>query len=69
MKSFVLLVALLSPAGDLQPYLTLTPPISLEECVRIKDNRAVSVSYLEDFWLGRKLPGMPVLVCAEFKGK
>ena len=65
MNSFVLIVALLGPAGELHPYMTLTPPISLAECMRIKESRVVQISYLEDAWLGRKIPGRPVLVCGE----
>lgn len=65
---FVLLVALLAPTGGLRPYMTLTPPIGLAECERIKGHRVTQVSYLEDAWLGRKIPGMPVLVCVEMKG-
>jgi hypothetical protein len=66
MSKFVLLVALLATSGDLEPYLTLTPPMSLRECERLRENPTISISYLEDAWYGQKIPGQPVLVCVEY---
>jgi len=65
MSKFVLLLALLSAAGELQPYRTLTPQISLRECESLKENRVLQVSYLEDFF-GEKMPGTAVLACVEY---
>ena len=67
MKLFILLVALLTPTGELQPYRTLTPPLTLAQCEELKDNRVMQISYLEDAWYGHKLPGAVVLVCAEYQ--
>ena len=68
MTKFVLILALLTPSG-LQPWRTLTPTITERECMQIKDYKMVQASYLEDAWLGHKIPGTPVLMCVEYAGK
>jgi hypothetical protein len=69
MAKFVLIVALFAASGQLQPYRTLTPPLTLSECEQLKDNRTLQISYLEDAWLGQTMPESPVLMCAEYVRK
>ena len=65
---YILLLALLAPSGDLQPYRTLTPAITERECMSLKDSPVVAISYLEDAWYGEKMPGNVVLVCVPYAG-
>ena len=66
-KTFILILAILLPSGDLQPWRTLTLPLPLRECEQLKDNRTLQVSYLADAWYGEKLPDNVVLACVPYK--
>ncbi len=68
MGQYLLILALIFPDTGLNRLVkikSLTPPIAMEDCIRLQQNKIIQSSYNIDLKL--KTSGQPILLCVEYK--